>query len=421
MVVRGRVVATGAGWLRVVSAVAVMDGRDSAAASKQQKEEGQQQTGQGEDVHTRLDGAGLGPGAAAVVVIGLHGAQCDRPVTAGATSDRWSGHGTLVRERPAPAQPRSRGSIRSRWVPDPSPGSWIACGVMSEDPHRTATDAAEAAGVTIVDGATLDHDRLSELADLFGTVWGRDVSVMGTIVSAEVLWAAAHVGSPVAAAWDEQGLVGGTCGFAGVRDGVTRVHSHLAGVLPRAAGRGIGRAMKWHQRAWCLDRGIEQVEWTFDPLVRRNAVLNLVHLGARPAQFLPDLYGAMADERNAGLPTHRFLVRWDLHDARVVQAAGGRTAEPRLEGLRRSGAEVVLDEDERGHPVTSPSSAPRRLARVPADVEEVRRDDPETAAAWSHALHDTVGAAMQEGMRVTGVTRDGWYVLARVGGVAEMA
>ncbi len=288
------------------------------------------------------------------------------------------------------------------------------------EPAETARAAAEGAGVTIVDGDTLDRAQLVALAELFGRVWGRDPA-MGPIVSAEILWATAHVGSPVAAAWRGDTLVGGSTGFVGVRDGTSRVHSHLTGVRADATGTGIGRALKWHQRAWCLDHGIDVVEWTFDPLVRRNAVVNLVHLGARPVGWFDDLYGPMDDARNAGLPTDRLLVRWDLRDARVQQAAAGRVAEPRLEGLRRAGAAVVLDADDRGAPVLSPTDAPRRLARVPADIEAIRAADRDLAAAWAAAAREAIGRAIQQGLRVTGITRDGWYVLAAPAGVTEMA
>lgn len=295
-------------------------------------------------------------------------------------------------------------------------------GMERDDPRQTAEAAARRAGVTIVDGPDLDRDQRVALAELFGRVWERDEAAMGSIVSGEVLWAAGHVGSPVAAAFREGRLVGGTVGFAGVRDGAVRVHSHLAGVLPDEAGRGVGRALKWHQRAWCLDRGITTVEWTFDPLIRRNAVINLVHLGAKPVAYLHDLYGPMADGRNAGLPTDRLLVAWELEDARVASAASGRVASPRIDGLRHAGAEVVLDVGEDDAPVTAaPSRAPRRLARIPADVEGLRARDPETGIAWTHALRATLAAAMDEGLRVTGFTRDGWYVLADPGGVTEMS
>lgn len=333
--------------------------------------------------------------------------ECGAPVASGATPRSCPGHDAHATEHPthAPTTPREGASV----------------GAMElDDPHDTARTAAERARVTVVDGRALDRDGLAALADLFGRVWGRD-RAMGPIVSAEILWATAHVGNPVVAAFDDGRLVGGTVGFLGVRDGTTRVHSHLTGVAADVAGRGIGRALKWHQRAWCLDREITEVEWTFDPLVRRNAVVNLVHLGARPASWLDDLYGRMQDERNAGLPTDRLLVRWRLTEARVQQAALGRAAEPRLEGLRRAGAEVVLDVDRSGAPVLSPTTGPRRLIRVPHDIEAMRTTDPDLAAAWAAALREALGGGMRAGMRVTGITRDGWYVLAAPDGVAEMA
>ena len=33
------------------------------------------------------------------------------------------------------------------------------------------------------------------------------------------------------------------------------MHSHITGVLPGIAGRGVGAALKWHQRQWALERG----------------------------------------------------------------------------------------------------------------------------------------------------------------------
>lgn len=290
----------------------------------------------------------------------------------------------------------------------------------TDEPRTTASTHAASADVTIVDGPSMDREALVALADLFGAVWGRDPR-MGPIVSAEILWAQSHVGGPVAAAYRDGALVGGSVGFLGSRDGVTRVHSHLAGVLPAHAGRGIGRALKWHQRAWCLDRDITTVEWTYDPLVRRNAVINLVHLGARPVAWLEDLYGRMADARNAGLPTDRLLVSWDLTGARVRQAAAGRVAEPQVDGLRRAGAEVVLEADAGGAPVLTPTDAPRRLARVPEDIESLRAADPDLALAWAAAAREAIGRAVTAGLRITGFTRDGWYVLAEPGGVDEMA
>ena len=391
------------------SAVAVRCVVDSAAASKQQKEEAQHEA-QERQLAAHVDGAGdrtrTNARGRLVQVLG-HDAGVWRP-------GRTRSNPTSV--------PRTRRA--RRWALDAlgrgDRNAGSVAPMETDDPQTTARAAADRAGVSVLDGRAMDRDGLVALADLFGEVWGRDPA-MGPIVSAEILWATAHVGNPVVAAFSGDRLVGGTVGFVGVRDRTLRVHSHLTGVAGDAAGRGIGRALKWHQRAWCLARDITEVEWTFDPLVRRNAVVNLVHLGARPATWLDDLYGPMEDDRNAGLPTDRLLVRWGLTEARVQQAALGRAAEPRVEGLLRAGAEVVLDEDDAGAPVLTPTTGPRRLVRVPRDIESLRTRDRDLAAAWAGAVRDALGGGLRAGMRITGVTRDGWYVLVAPDGVAEMA
>ena len=74
-------------------------------------------------------------------------------------------------------------------------------------------------------------------------------------------------------------------------------YDQLAAV-PGWQDRGVGRALKLAQRAHCLDVGIEEVRWTFDPMVARNARFNLVKLGAEATRLLPDFYGEMTDRLN---------------------------------------------------------------------------------------------------------------------------
>src|ERR687886_297223 len=88
------------------------------------------------------------------------------------------------------------------------------------------------------------------------------------------------------------------------------LHSHITGVAPTDAHRGIGFALKLHQRAWALARGVRLVVWTFDPLVARNAWFNLAKLGALPTAYLESFYGAMSDGINAGEESDRVLVDW---------------------------------------------------------------------------------------------------------------
>jgi len=291
---------------------------------------------------------------------------------------------------------------------------------MTEPSTELAAAAALHAGVELVDGPDLDGEQLSELSRLFDDVWERDLAAMGGIITREVLWVLVHTGGQVTAAFADGRMVGGTAAFLGRDDQGTHLHSHLSAVLADHAGGGIGLALKLHQMAWCRDRGIDRVLWTFDPLVRRNAVLNLLALGARPVAFLEDLYGPMADGRNVGLPTDRFLVEWDLDDRRVRRAVAGDRAEPDVQALQRTGAEFVLDVRDDDLPSVTPSSYPRQLARVPGDIESIRRSRPDVALAWVDALRMTIGAAVTAGHRVSGITRDGVYVLVAHGGMEEL-
>jgi predicted GNAT superfamily acetyltransferase len=291
------------------------------------------------------------------------------------------------------------------------------------EPSRAAELAAAAAGhagVDLVDGPDLSGDQLGALSRLFDDVWERDLAAMGGIITREVLWVLVHTGGQVTAAFADGRMIGGTAAFLGRDDQGIHLHSHLSAVLADHTGRGVGRALKLHQVAWCKDRGIDRVLWTFDPLVRRNAVFNLLALGARPVAFYEDLYGPMADGRNVGLPTDRFLVEWDLDDRRVQRAVAGDRAEPDLQALQRTGAEFVLDVGDDDLPSITASSSPRQLARVPADIESLRRSHPEVAGAWVDALRVTVGAAVAAGYRVSGITRDGVYVLVARGGLEEL-
>src|SRR5205823_7392831 len=104
-------------------------------------------------------------------------------------------------------------------------------------------------------------------------------------------------GSGLLGARDGGALVGFVAGFLGVQEGL-HAHSHMLGVVQDAQSRGVGYALKLAQRAACLDAGIDEVRWTYDPLVARNARFNLVKLGAVATRFLPGFYGEMTDRLN---------------------------------------------------------------------------------------------------------------------------
>jgi predicted GNAT superfamily acetyltransferase len=207
-------------------------------------------------------------------------------------------------------------------------------------------------------------------------------------------------------------LVGACVGFFGAPvDGA--LHSHIAGVSTAARGRSVGFALKLHQRAWSLLRGVSVVAWTFDPLVRRNAYFNVVKLSATPAEYLPNFYGYMHDAINGGDDSDRLLVRWKLDSAPVIAACSGSITGADADRERDNGAVVALGIDADGMPESGTSDAAALLVAVPPDIETLRTRDPDAAKQWRVAMRESLGVLLNDGARVTGFDRAGWYVLRR--------
>lgn len=149
-------------------------------------------------------------------------------------------------------------------------------------------------------------------------------------MTADVMRAVEHARGYVVGAYDGPRLLAASSGFVAVgADGRCRLHSHISGVLPDAQRRGVGWALKLHQRAWALQRGIETITWTFDRLVRRNAWFNLGKLGAQAVEYLVDFYGPVHDGLTAGEPSDRLFTRWDLMSPAVVAAVAARPSPSR--------------------------------------------------------------------------------------------
>jgi predicted GNAT superfamily acetyltransferase len=272
---------------------------------------------------------------------------------------------------------------------------------------RVAADAvARARGLTVrLLTEPVEHREAEQLLSL---IWRTDPG--SPPVSGDLMRAFAHAGAYVAGAFLDGELVGVAAGFLAHHPGevpCAELHSHITGVVPQVQGRQVGFALKLHQRAWALERGIEAISWTFDPLVRRNAYFNLTKLGARVSSYLVDFYGEMADGVNVGQGSDRLLVRWPLRAAQVVAAAAGEApAPPEAEGV------VLLDADPDGKPRRhAPQAGETFLCGVPDDVEALRRSDPALAQDWRHEVRAVLRTALGDGGRVTGMTRAGWYVL----------
>src|SRR5438270_7302815 len=252
-------------------------------------------------------------------------------------------------------------------------------------------------------------DDLRLLADLFAMVWGRPGEPP---LSSDVLKALAHSGNYISGAFAGGRLIEGLVGWLGGSPrSELHLHSHILGVLPDSEARGLGFDLKQHQRRWCLARGIELMEWTTDPLIRRNVYFNLGKLGAAASRYLVDFYGQMRDGINAGDESDRLLIAWRLDSPTAQAAAAGRLAEIDVDKLRSWGSDAILSVGPAGEPVARASSARVLICQVPDDIVALRRSDPGQARQWRGALREALGGSLERGYQITGATRSGWYVL----------
>jgi predicted GNAT superfamily acetyltransferase len=171
-----------------------------------------------------------------------------------------------------------------------------------------------------------------------------------------------HVGAYCSAAYDGNEMVAASFGFRGVFDGNEILHSHVTGSFQP----GAGYELKQHQFKWAKQQGLAGITWSFDPLVRRNCVFNFDKLGATAVEYLPNFYGTMTDEINAGDDSDRLFVYWDL-------------AQGRADGN------------------VSPDAI---SVEIPEDVEALRRTDLAAAKAWRVKTRETLEPLMAKGWTI---------------------
>lgn len=173
-----------------------------------------------------------------------------------------------------------------------------------------------------------EYDRCVELQRL---VWGfADVE----LVPKDVIVVAGSTGGQVFGAFNGAEMVGFLLSFPGYRDGRPYIHSHMLAVLEEYRDAGVGRRLKLEQRADALARGLELVEWTFDPLELKNAYFNIERLGAIVRRYIPNKYGRTTSPLHAGLPTDRLVAEWWLKSRRVEAVISGGSV-PHAPGCQR--------------------------------------------------------------------------------------
>ena len=123
-------------------------------------------------------------------------------------------------------------------------------------------------------------------------------------------------GGIVAGAFEGDRLAGYVFGFPTADPAIQ--HSHRLAVLSDYRGQGLGQALKEYQREWCRTRGIRMIRWTYDPLMTRNANLNINRLGAIGSRYLVNYYGSEGSYQG-GVESDRLMAEWHVNSRPAVQ------------------------------------------------------------------------------------------------------
>ncbi len=196
-----------------------------------------------------------------------------------------------------------------------------------------------------------------------------------------LLQAMIHSGTYLAGAFIDGKLVGAAFAFPATSGGLD-FHSHMTAVLEDHRDQGVGYALKIDQWRWAKRNNYSEITWTFDPLVSRNAKLNLTKLGVNISSYHPNFYGDMPDALNAGDESDRLMVRWRVIGKNPIQR------------------ELVS--------TPSPNDV---LIQIPADIVGIRSQDKAKNLRWRRKVREQFVQAFEKGGQVVGFSTNSEYVV----------
>jgi predicted GNAT superfamily acetyltransferase len=264
---------------------------------------------------------------------------------------------------------------------------------------------------------------IEAIEDLERQIWpGSETDV----IPSHLLLAVVHGGGLLIGAYDEiknpTQPIGFVFGFPGIYltpDGPRIKHcSHQLGVLPEYRNFGIGYRLKRAQWQMVRHQGIDRITWTFDPLLSRNAHLNISKLGTVCNTYLRDFYGEMRDEMNKGLPSDRFEVDWWVNTRRV---------ERRLSKHPRRHLQLADYQKAKTPLIPSfsttwdifPVDNPLVLVEIPVDFLGLKIKDPTHALEWRLSTRSIFENLFSQGYLITDFVHTGeegsigsYYVLS---------
>lgn len=247
------------------------------------------------------------------------------------------------------------------------------------------------------------HADRAQCVALQELTWGKGFTER---VPAAMLLVAQKLGGVCAGAFDTDGrMLGFVFGVTGLKDG-TLVHwSDMLAVHPEAQGQKLGEQLKAYQREQCRALGIATIYWTYDPLVARNAHLNLTRMGARAVEYVEAMYGEGTNSPLQGdMPTDRFVVSWAVDPTQAAAPPSGIPAD----------AVEVVAADAAERPLVD---AQHLSVRVPRDITALAAADIAQARRWRMATRRAFTESLARGYRVQGFVADGdggRYLLSKV-------
>jgi predicted GNAT superfamily acetyltransferase len=213
---------------------------------------------------------------------------------------------------------------------------------------------------------------------IFDTTWSMDA---GTEITPNLLQAMVHSGSYLSGAFIDNKIVGAAFAFPATNGGL-HLHSHMTAVLPEFRDEGVGYALKIDQWKWAKKKNYSHLSWTFDPLVRRNAKLNIAKLGVDISAYHPNFYGDMPDALNAGDESDRLMVSW-----RTDKDA------PKAREL-----------------ITKPETGDI-LIEIPEDIVAIRSKNQSESIKWRRQVREQFLAAFEKNGKVIGFSANNEYVV----------
>jgi predicted GNAT superfamily acetyltransferase len=213
---------------------------------------------------------------------------------------------------------------------------------------------------------------------IFDKTWAMDA---GTEITPNLLQAMIHSGAYLSGAFIDSNCVGAAFAFPATTGGL-HLHSHMTAVLDSFRDKGIGYALKVDQYKWAKQNNYKEITWTFDPLVARNAKLNILKLGVDISAYYPNFYGDMPDELNAGDESDRVMASLKV----LGDAPTPRTA------------------------ISTPDKSAVLIA-IPDDIVAIRGKDLAENLRWRRSVRDEFVSALARGGKVIGFSANNEYVV----------